>query len=251
MRVIIMASKITKSAIKTLTIELLEQQGYEYICGPDIAPNSETPERASFEEVLLLGKLEGSVSRINPDIPADAHEDVIKQIERLNSPELITNNETFHRMLTEGIKVTYQKEGHSRYDLVWLIDFNEPENNDFIVVKQYTVIENHVNKRPDVILFVNGIPLVVMELKNTADENATVHSAFNQLQTYKQAIPSLFTYNGFLVVSDGLEAKPGTISSGYSRFMAWKIADTALNGRNRFVRVEEPLESYGVAGVKS
>ena len=100
-----------------------------------------------------------------------------------------------------------------------------PENNDFIVLNQFTVIENHVNKRPDVILFVNGLPLVVIELKNPADENATVHSAFKQLQTYKQAIPSLFTYNGFLVISDGLEAKAGTISSGYSRFMAWKTSD--------------------------
>jgi type I restriction enzyme R subunit len=223
---IIMAnSKITESAIEEFAIELLEKHGYQYIYGPDIAPDSETPERTSFEDVLLLEKLKNAVSRINPSIPAEAREDAIKQIERLNSPELITNNETFHRMLTEGIKVTYQKDGNSRGDLVWLIDFIEPENNDFIVLNQYTVIENHVNKRPDVILFVNGLPLVVIELKNPADENATVHSAFRQLQTYKQAIPSLFTYNGFLVISDSLEAKAGTISAGYSRFMAWKTSD--------------------------
>jgi len=220
-----MNNRITESSIETFTIELLEKHGYQYVYGPDIAPDSETPERTTFEEVILLEKLKTAVSRINPAIPAEAREDAIKQIERLNSPELITNNETFHRMLTEGIKVTYQKDGNSRGDLVWLIDFNKPENNDFIVLNQYTVIENHVNKRPDVILFVNGLPLVVIEIKNPADENATIHSAFKQLQTYKQAIPSLFTYNGFLVISDGLEAKAGTISSGYTRFMAWKTSD--------------------------
>ena len=220
-----MSKKITESEIEKFAIELLEKQGYQYIHGPDIAPDSEKPERASYEDVILLEKLKTAVTRINPLIPAEAREDAIKQIARLNSPELITNNENFHRMLTEGINVTYQKDGHSRGDLVWLINFNDPEDNDFIVLNQYTVIENHVNKRPDVILFVNGLPLVVIELKNPADENATVHSAFKQVQTYKQAIPSLFTYNGILVISDGLEAKAGTISAGYSRFMAWKTAD--------------------------
>src|SRR5690606_25286271 len=109
-------------------------------------------------------------------------------------------------MLTEGIKVTYRKDDEDRGDLVWLIDFDDPEKNDFAVVNQLTVIENNVNKRPDVVLFVNGLPLVVIELKNPTDENATVYSAFKQLQTYKQIIPTLFTYNGLLVVSDGLEA---------------------------------------------
>lgn len=217
--------RITESHIEQFALELLEKQGYQYIYGPDIAPDSETPARQSFEEVLLLDKLRNAVARINPTISADVREDAIKQIQRLNSPELIANNEAFHRMLTEGIKVTYQKGGHSRGDLVWLIDFKHPENNDFTVVNQFVIIENHVNKRPDVILFVNGLPLVVIELKNPADENATIHSAFKQLQTYKQAVPSLFTYNGFLVISDGLEAKSGSLSAGFSRFMAWKSSD--------------------------
>lgn len=218
-------NKITESHIETFAIDLLEKQGYQYIYGPDIAPDSETPARQSFEDVLLLDKLRNAVARINHEISADVREDAIKQIERLNSPELIANNESFHRMLTEGIRVTYQKNGHSRGDLVWLIDFKHPENNDFMVVNQFVIIENHVNKRPDVILFVNGLPLVVIELKNPADENATIHSAFKQLQTYKQAVPSLFTYNGFLVISDGLEAKAGSLSAGFSRFMAWKSSD--------------------------
>ncbi|MBF8275591.1 MAG: hypothetical protein HW390_664 [Candidatus Brocadiaceae bacterium] len=214
-----------ESAIEQFAIELLEKSGYQYVYGPDIAPDSITPERPSFEDVLLIGRLIAAVSRINPNVPADAREDAIKQLYRLNSPELIPNNESFHRMLTEGVKVSYQKDGNSRGDLVWLIDFSDPENNDFLVLNQYTVIENHVNKRPDVVLFVNGLPLVIIELKNPADENATVHSAFQQIQTYKQAIPGLFAYNGFIVISDGLEARAGTISSAFSRFMAWKTAD--------------------------
>ncbi len=220
-----MISKITESVIETFAIELLEKQGYQYIYGPSIAPDSDTPERASFEDVLLLQKLKNAVARINPAVPADARKDAIKQIQRLSSPELIANNETFHRLLTEGIKVTYQKNGQTRGDLVWLIDFHESENNDFVVLNQLTIIENNSNKRPDVILFVNGLPLVVIELKNATDENTTVNSAFKQIQTYKQAIPALFPYNSFLIISDGLEAKAGTLSAGFSRFMTWKTAD--------------------------
>ena len=201
-----MSSKITEFDIEALAIELLENQGYQYIYGPDIAPDTETPlplgeagvrgsARRSFEDVLLLDRLKSAVARINPTVSEDAREDAIKQIERLSSPDLIANNEAFHRLLTEGVKVNYQKDGQSRGDLVWLVDFHNPENNDFYVVNQFTIIENHVNKRPDIILFVNGLPLVVIELKNPADENATIHSAFNQLQTYKQAIPSLFPYS--------------------------------------------------------
>jgi len=218
-------TKITESAIEELAIERLEASGYRYVYAPSIAPDSETPERESFEDVLLIERLRSAIARINPNIPPDAREDALKQIQRLNSPELITNNETFHRMLTEGVNVTYQKDGNSRGDLVWLVDFKNPENNEFLVANQFTVIENDVNKRPDVILFVNGLPLVVIELKNPADEAATVNSAFKQLQTYKQAIPSLFTYNGFMAISDGLEARAGSISAGMSRFMAWKTSD--------------------------
>lgn len=180
--------------------------------------------RDRFEDVLLLERLRKAVGRINPDIPENAREDAIRQVQRL-SPELIFNNEAFHRMLTEGINVSYRKDGVDRGDLVWLVDFNDPENNDFLVANQFTVVENDKNKRPDIILFVNGLPLVVIELKNPADENATVRSAFKQMQTYKQVIPSLFAYNGFMVISDGLEARSGSLSAGFTRFMAWKSSD--------------------------
>jgi type I restriction enzyme R subunit len=218
-------TRITESGIEQFAIEQLGLLGYQYLYAPDIAFDSNTPERESFEDVLLLERLQTAVGRINPDIPTRVRENAIKQILRLNSPELIANNEAFHRMLTEGIKVSYQKDGNSRGDLVWLIDFKNPENNDFLVTSQFTVIENDINKRPDIILFVNGLPLVIIELKNPADENATVRSAYRQLQTYKQAISSLFTYNGFMVISDGLEARAGSLSAGFNRFMTWKSSD--------------------------
>lgn len=218
-------TRITENTIETFTIELLEKLGYAYIYAPDIAPDSENPERESFEQVLMVQRLQNAVKRINPSIPVVAQAEAIKEIQRIASPELLANNETFHRLLTEGIPVSKRVDGDDRGDRVWLIDFKNPHNNEFVVANQFTIIENGNNKRPDVILFVNGIPLVVIELKNAADENTTINSAFKQVETYKAIIPSLFTYNGFVVISDGLEAKAGSISAGFSRYMAWKSAD--------------------------
>ena len=218
-------TKITESDIETLAIERLQALGFDYIYGPDIAPDSANPERESFADVLLLGRLRNAVARINPTLPRAVLDEAIKTIQRISSPELLANNEAFHRLLTEGVNVSYQKDGNTRGDLVWLVDFANPDNNEFVVANQFTIIENNQNKRPDIILFVNGLPLVVIELKNAADENTTLTSAYRQLETYKQTIPGLFTYNGFVVISDGLEAKAGSISAGLSRFMAWKSAD--------------------------
>jgi type I restriction enzyme R subunit len=218
-------TRITENIIESFAIELLDKLGYEYIYAPDIAPDSENPERNSYEEVLLVNRLQNAVKRINHSIPADAQTEAIKEIQRIASPELLTNNETFHRLLTEGIPVSKRVDGDDRGDRVWLIDFKNPHNNEFVVANQFTIIENGNNKRPDVILFVNGIPFVIIELKNAADENTTINSAFKQVETYKAIIPSLFTYNGFVVISDGLEAKAGSISAGFSRYMAWKSAD--------------------------
>lgn len=217
--------KLTESAIETLAIERLQALGFDYIYGPDVAPDATNPERESFADVLLLARLRTAIGRINPTLPAAALDEAIKTIQRISSPELLANNEAFHRLLTEGVNISYQKDGNTRGDLVWLVDFAHPGNNEFVVANQFTIIENNQNKRPDIILFVNGLPLVVIELKNAADENTTLTSAYKQLETYKQTIPSLFTYNGFVVISDGLEAKAGSISAGLSRFMAWKSAD--------------------------
>ncbi len=218
-------TRITEHSIEAFAIELLDKLGYEYIYAPNIAPDGGTPERETYEQVLLVERLQNAVKRINKYIPADAQAEAIKEIQRIASPELLANNEAFHRLLTEGIPVSKRVDGDDRGDRVWLIDFKNPYNNDFVVANQFTVVENNNNKRPDVILFVNGIPLVVIELKNAADENATINSAFKQIETYKSIIPTLFTFNGFVVISDGLEAKAGSISAGFSRFMAWKSAD--------------------------
>ena len=250
-----MSNKITENTIEEFAIELLERLGYQYIYAPDIAHDlpagkagGERPERNSYEDVLLTERLQNAIRRINPKVPIDSQEEALKEIQRINSPELLANNEQFHRMLTEGINVSYQKDlpasvgqaggREDRGDLVWLIDFENPENNEFIVANQFTVIENGNNKRPDVILFVNGIPLVVIELKNPADENATIKSAFKQLQTYKEIIPSLFTYNGLMIISDGLEAKAGSLSAGLTRFMAWKSADGKEEASNVVSQLE-------------
>ena len=216
---------LTESKIEEFAIGLFEQLGYSYVYGPDIAPDGVCPKRASFEEVVMTENLRSVVYRINPKLSQEVCDEAINQVLRIASPDLLANNEAFHRMLTEGIPVSVHKDGSERGELVWLVDFDNPHNNDFTVVNQFTVIENNHNKRPDVILFVNGLPLVVIELKNAADENATVQSAFRQIETYKETIPSLFTYNSVVVISDGLEARAGSLSAGFSRMMAWKSAD--------------------------
>lgn len=220
-----MHNRLTESAIEDFAIKLFEHLGYGYLHAPDIAPDGDTPERSRYDEVLLSGRLEAALKRINPRLPPALLQAALKEVQRIHSPDLLANNEAFHRLLTEGVPVSAHKEGDERGERVWLIDFAKPENNEFVVANQFTVIENHQNKRPDLVLFVNGIPLVVIELKNAADENATIKAAYQQLETYKQAIPGLFTSNAFVVISDGLEAKAGSLSAGYSRFMSWKSAD--------------------------
>ncbi|MEY2792051.1 MAG: hypothetical protein RJA76_43 [Bacteroidota bacterium] len=231
-------TRLFEDDIEQLAIEELQALGYHYLYGPDIAPDGEFPERESYGDILLNNRLKAAISNLNPTIPLDAQLDAFNQIQRINSPDMLTNNEHFHTLLTDGINVVYQKDGEQRGDKVWLVDFNEPNNNEFLVVNQYTIIEENNNKRPDVILFVNGIPLVVIELKNAVDENATVKSAYKQLETYKATIPSLFIYNSILVISDGLEAKSGSLSAGFTRFLSWKTSD----GINVASRLDTELE---------
>lgn len=232
-------TKISENHIELLAIECLEDLGYQYIYGPDIAPDGATPERESYGDVLLIARLQQAVRRINFTIPIAAQNEAIKEIQRIASPEVLANNENFHRLLTEGIPVTKRIDGDDRGDRVWLIDFHNPWNNEFAVVNQFTIIEKDKNKRPDVILFVNGLPLVVLELKNAADEKTTIRSAFRQIDTYQSSIASLFTFNAFNIISDGFEAKSGTISAGLSRYMAWKTAD----GKTEASRLVSEMET--------
>ncbi|MGL5132196.1 MAG: type I restriction endonuclease subunit R, partial [Planktothrix sp.] len=180
------------------------------------------PERESFSDIFLKDRLENAITKLNPHIPLEAREQAFRQIITLSTPDLLNNNETFHKYLTEGIEIEYQWNGETRGGKVWLIDFNYPENNQFLAVNQYTVVEDNHNRRPDIILFINGLPLVIIELKNAADSKANLKAAYNQLQTYKREIPSLFTPNALLIISDGLEARAGSLSADFNRFVAWK-----------------------------
>jgi len=218
-------TKLYESEIEQIALDLLrDENGYEIRFAPDLAEGA-TKER-EYTEVVLRERLRNAIDRLNPAIPADAREDAFKKVLRTASITVIENNEAFHHLLTEGVDVKFSiGDGKTKTDKVWLVDFANPESNEFLAVNQYTVIENNNNKRPDIVIFINGLPLVVMELKNAADENADLQAAFRQLQTYQRLISSLFTYNAFLIVSDGWFAKVGTISSDYPRFMEWKTAD--------------------------
>ena len=182
---------ISEDHIEQIIIQEFIELGYHYINGIDIYPDGSSPERA-YNEVILKNRLQEAIAKFNPSIPYEAQEEALKKVLRSDSPNLFQNNYQFHKYLTEGVDVEYRKDDRIAGDNVWLIDYDNPENNEFLVINQLTIIEGNINKRPDIILYINGMPLVVIELKNAANENATIQTAFQQLQTYKQAIPSLF-----------------------------------------------------------
>src|SRR5579862_9396375 len=224
---------ITENIIEESAIEILQSQGWEYANGKEISPEGLFCERENYQQIILTNRLRNAIAKINPRIPQDAQEATVQKVLRIYSPVLLHNNEEFHKLLVEKVKIPYQQNGYERSHEVALIDFENSANNEFLVVNQYTIIENNQNKRPDVLLFVNGIPLVVIELKNASDENASIRKAYEQIQTYKAIIPSLFTYNAVCIISDGLECKAGSVSADFSRYMTWKTSD-GLKEASRF-----------------
>ncbi len=208
---------LTEEEIEQMALQTLQEQGYDILNGANIA--------RTYNEVVLTGRLQAAIDKINPEIPADIREEAARNVARVPFTNLLANNEAFHKLITEGVDVKGRDSEQIKTFKVWLIDFQNPENNDFTAVNQFTVIENHNNKRPDVIAFINGLPLVVIEIKNATDEKADLKAAYNQLMTYKQAIPTLFNYNSLLIVTDGWFAKAGTITSDWSRFSGWKIPE--------------------------
>ena len=218
---------ISEDHIEQVVIQEFIELGYHYLNGADISPDGNSQER-EYNEVVLKSRLQNAIALINPTVPADAQEEALRKVLRSDSPNLFHNNYQFHKYLTDGVDIEYRKGDRIAGDKVWLIDYEKPENNEFLVINQFTIIEGNVNKRPDIILFVNGLPLVVIELKNAADENATIKTAFNQLQTYKQAIPSLFHYNALLIVSDGWDALYGSLTAPKQFFVPWKSIDGNL-----------------------
>ena len=219
-----MRNSITENEIEEIALSYLQNLGYSYILGTTLSPDGEHPER-QYTDVVLATRLRDAIDKLNPTITQDAKEDALKKVLRTESPNALINNETFHKYLTGGVDVEVRTADGIRGEKVYIVDFENVENNEFLAINQFTIIEGSQNKRPDIILFVNGLPLVVIELKNAVDENATIKSAYNQLQTYKQAIPSLFTYNELLIVSDGWDALCGTVTSDFGRFMSWKTKD--------------------------
>jgi len=228
------ASAITELEVENIALSWLQELGYEVIWGPDIAPDGRYPERSDWAETVLLGRLETALQEINPTLPQQAIDEAIRKIKTIKSASLVLDNRTFHRALIECISVEYlTKEGTIRTGSVKVIDFDHIERNAFLAVNQFTVIENKIERRADIVLFVNGLPLSVIELKNPADESATIWTAFNQLQTYKQQIPSLFTFNEALVISDSLDARIGTLTANKEWFMPWHaIEDEHLADKN-------------------
>ncbi len=219
-----MPGVIHESDVEENVLSILESLRYEIIRGDNESylPRGQLALRGDYKEVVLVKRLRDALKKINRRFPDDAIEQAIKQALRNESQKLIANNENFHRMLVDGIDVPIQAQDGESYKKVWLFDFENPDNNEFLAVNQFTVIENGIERRPDVILFVNGIPLLILELKNLADEDATIWTAFDQFQTYEDQMPSLFRFNEILVISDGIEARAGTITSEKERFMQWK-----------------------------
>ena len=218
--------KFSESHVEDAALEWLSDLGYSVLHGPDIAPDGSTPERISYSQIVLTGRLREALERLNPDLPAETLEEVLRKVQQAETPSLVEENRRLHRYLIEGVPVEVAREdGSIGGDIARLIDFDDVEANDWLAVNQFTVIEHDHNRRPDVVLFVNGLPLAVMELKNPSDENATLEGAFNQLQTYKDQIPSLFRTNAALVSSDGLHARVGALTSNPERFMPWRTVD--------------------------
>ncbi|WBL17460.1 type I restriction endonuclease subunit R [Sutcliffiella sp. NC1] len=218
--------KYLESDLEEATLEWLAEMDYSILAGPDIAHEGDYPERDSYQDVVLTERLREALCRINPNVPHEAIELAVQRIEANESPNLVINNQKFHRMVTDGLDIELQgSEGYNPTVKVWLFDFENSAINDIVAVNQFTIIEGKYNKRPDVILFVNGLPLVVIELKNATNENTGISEGYNQLQTYKQTIPSLFRYNAFMVTSDGVNARTGSLTANEERFMKWRTID--------------------------
>jgi type I restriction enzyme R subunit len=214
---------IVESTVESAALAWLSELGWQVKHGPEIAPDGSFSERQDYGQVVLEQRLRDALARLNPDLPPEALQDAFRKL--LNPPgaTLEQRNRAFHRMLVDGVAVEYRRpDGAIAGAQVRILDFDDPDNNDWLAVNQFTVVENRHTRRPDVVLFVNGLPLAVIELKNPADEQATIWSAYQQLQTYKREIPSLFVYNEVLVISDGLEARIGTLTADRDRFMPWR-----------------------------
>lgn len=220
-----MSNRVTESDVENLFLDILSDIGYSVKYGPDISPGGNEQER-EYSEPLLTGRLKESLQLINPDIPNEAIGEAIRKIRKNDSQDIVSNNHDFHNLLVNGVDIQYRrKDGTIKHDKVFLFDFKHIENNEFLAVNQFTLVENKHERRPDIVLFVNGIPIVLIELKNPEDENATIWSAYRQIQTYIGEIPSIFRFNELCIISDGIDTRYGTITSPRERYSQWKTVD--------------------------
>ncbi|MEJ8821531.1 type I restriction endonuclease subunit R [Variovorax humicola] len=216
---------MTEDQLEQEALGWLTDVGYTHVYGPDIAPDGTSPERHDYRQVVLVERLRNSIANLNPGIPPAARDDALKQVLDLGIPALLSANRRFHQLLVTGVPVEFQKDGETRGDFVKLIDWAEPARNEWLAVNQFSIKGPHHTRRPDIILFINGLPLVLIELKNPADLKADIWKAYDQIQTYKEQTPDVFQYNEVLVISDGTDALLGSLSADRERFMAWRTID--------------------------
>ncbi|MCY3790758.1 MAG: type I restriction endonuclease, partial [Gemmatimonadetes bacterium] len=215
--------RLLESTVEDAALDWLENCGWQIAHGPNRAPDTLNAERADYGEVVLQRRLRDALEQLNPDVPVETLDDAFRRLTRPEGATLEARNRSFHRLVVNGVTVEYRTDdGAIRGTQVRIIDFDNPSNNDWLAVNQFTVVENKHERRPDVVLFVNGLPLGLIELKNPADEDATVWTAWQQLQTYKAELPGLFTFNAALIVSDGIEARIGTLTAGREWFKPWR-----------------------------
>jgi type I restriction enzyme, R subunit len=216
---------ITEDHLEQQCLEWFKELGYAYAFAPDLAPDGTSPERTDFRQVILTGRLRSALKRLNPGVPASTIESAVLQLANPNVPGLLASNRNFHRWMTQGLPITYM-DGNQQVGIrLKVIGFDDPASNDWLVVNQLAIQGTKHNRRPDVVVYVNGLPLAVIELKNPADQKADIWAGFNQLQTYKQDIPDLFTPNVLLVISDGIQARLGSLSADKERFQRWRTIE--------------------------
>ena len=223
-----MSDYLDEDDVEQYAIDLLKSLGYAYVHGSVIAPGGAHEERSSFKDAVLVGRLRSALTRLNPNLPTSALDDALRKVVVHDTTDLVLNNQRFHKFLIEGVDVEYTDgTGGVRYAKARIIDFENPDANDWLVVNQFTIKEDAGERRPDLIVFVNGLPIALFEFKNPMDAKATILSAFRQTQTYKRDLPGLLAYNELLVVADGTQARMGALTAGWERFSAWKREDGA------------------------
>ncbi len=218
-------SDFSESVVEQAALAWLESLGYAVVHGPAIAVGEPAAERSdpNYRDVVLERRLRQALACLNPELPPDALEEVYRKLTRFDAPSLVERNRAAHRMMVDGVTVEYRRrDGAIAGAQARVVDFDTPQNNDWLAVNQFSVSEGQHTRRPDVVLFINGLPLAVIELKNPANENATIWSAFHQLQTYQAQVPSLFATNAALVVSDGVQARIGSLGAGKEWFKPWR-----------------------------